>query len=166
MIREPTGVAFRAYDGSTAGPSDARAIVEIRRPEAIAYLAMAPNEVGLARAYVTGALELHGEPHAAVRALVDDLKPIPPRDLIQIVRSLGRAALRRPPIPPEESRPRSRRGPRPPKQRSAAAISHHYDVSNHFYELVLGPSMAYTCAVFPSSEATLEEAQAEKFELV
>ena len=45
-------------------------------------------------------------------------------------------------------------------------ISHHYDVSNRFYELVLGPSMAYTCAVYPTADATLEEAQTEKFDLV
>jgi cyclopropane-fatty-acyl-phospholipid synthase len=45
-------------------------------------------------------------------------------------------------------------------------ISHHYDVSNRFYEWVLGPSMAYTCAANPSAGATLEEAQAAKHELV
>ncbi|MDQ1732867.1 MAG: cyclopropane-fatty-acyl-phospholipid synthase, partial [Pseudonocardiales bacterium] len=46
------------------------------------------------------------------------------------------------------------------------AIHHHYDVSNAFYEKVLGPSMAYTCAVFPKPDASLEEAQEEKFDLV
>jgi cyclopropane-fatty-acyl-phospholipid synthase len=50
--------------------------------------------------------------------------------------------------------------------RDAGVISHHYDVSNRFYELVLGPSMAYTCAVYPTADATLEEAQAEKFDLI
>ena len=45
------------------------------------------------------------------------------------------------------------------KGRDAAAISHHYDVSNRFYEWVLGPSMAYTCAVYPTDDATLEQAQ-------
>ena len=39
-------------------------------------------------------------------------------------------------------------------------------MSNRFYELVLGPSMTYTCAVFPTADATLEEAQAEKYDLV
>ena len=34
--------------------------------------------------------------------------------------------------------------------RDAEVISHHYDVSNRFYEMVLGPSMTYTCAVYPS----------------
>jgi len=50
--------------------------------------------------------------------------------------------------------------------RDAEAIHHHYDVSNRFYELLLGPSMAYTCAVYPTLDATLEEAQEEKFDLV
>jgi cyclopropane-fatty-acyl-phospholipid synthase len=52
------------------------------------------------------------------------------------------------------------------KNRDAMAISHHYDVSNTFYEWVLGPSMAYTCAVYPHEQATLEEAQTAKFDLV
>ena len=71
-------------------------------------------------------------------------------------------------------RRRRRRSPDPPladralhsKSRDAKAISHHYDVSNQFYEWVLGPSMAYTCACYPREDATLEEAQANKFDLV
>lgn len=57
-------------------------------------------------------------------------------------------------------------GSRHAKQRDAEAIHHHYDVSNAFYEWVLGPSMAYTCAVFPGEESSLEEAQYAKFDLV
>ncbi len=52
------------------------------------------------------------------------------------------------------------------RTRDAAAIQHHYDVSNLFYELVLGPSMTYTCACYPTEDATLEQAQAFKYELV
>ena len=37
---------------------------------------------------------------------------------------------------------------------------------NRFYAWVLGPSMAYTCAVYPKPDSTLEEAQEEKFDLV
>ena len=51
-------------------------------------------------------------------------------------------------------------------RRDSKVIAHHYDVSNTFYEWVLGPSMAYTCAVYPTAEATLEQAQTAKFELV
>ena len=39
-------------------------------------------------------------------------------------------------------------------------------MSNTFYEWVLGPSMAYTCACYPSADATLEQAQEYKFDLV
>ena len=52
------------------------------------------------------------------------------------------------------------------KLRDSKAICHHYDVSNRFYEWVLGPSMSYTCAATPSRDATLEEAQWNKFDLV
>src|SRR5271156_7255421 len=52
------------------------------------------------------------------------------------------------------------------KTRDAGAIQHHYDVSNTFYEWVLGPSMTYTCAVYPESEATLEAAQDNKYRLI
>ncbi|WP_086772835.1 SAM-dependent methyltransferase, partial [Streptomyces bobili] len=46
------------------------------------------------------------------------------------------------------------------------AISHHYDVGNDFYEIVLGPSMVYSCAYWESADSTLEDAQRDKLELV
>src|ERR1700746_1502082 len=52
------------------------------------------------------------------------------------------------------------------KAPDAEAIHHHYDVSNTFYEWVLGPSMTYTCAVYPTADATLEEAQENKYRLI
>jgi cyclopropane-fatty-acyl-phospholipid synthase len=52
------------------------------------------------------------------------------------------------------------------KTRDAEAIHHHYDVSNTFYEWVLGPSMTYTCAVYPDAASTLEEAQENKYRLI
>ena len=53
-----------------------------------------------------------------------------------------------------------------PSAVTRTAISYHYDVSNRFYEWVLGPSMAYTCAVYPTEDASLEEAQWTKHDLV
>jgi cyclopropane-fatty-acyl-phospholipid synthase len=61
---------------------------------------------------------------------------------------------------------RWRSGRRHTKGRDAKAISHHYDVSNTVYEWVLGPTMAYTCACYPKADASLEEAQVNKFDLV
>ncbi len=167
LVDERAPVAFRGYDGSSAGPADAELVLEIRRPEAVGYVATAPGELGLVRAYVTGALEIHGDVHATIHALLANVKPVPWRERLGILRGLGLGALRRPPIPDEEAPPPWRRGlRRHSKARDAAAIAHHYDVSNRFYEIVLGPSMAYTCAVFPGADATLEEAQFEKHDLV
>ncbi len=45
--------ALRVYDGSTAGPRDAEDVLEMRSPLALRYLATAPGQLGLVRAYVT-----------------------------------------------------------------------------------------------------------------
>lgn len=41
-------------------------------------------------------------------------------------------------------------------------IHAHYDIGNDFYALWLGETMAYTCAYYPTPEATLDEAQFAK----
>jgi cyclopropane-fatty-acyl-phospholipid synthase len=132
-------------------------------------------ELGLARAYVAGDLELHGthpgDPYPALVQLKDGLrlKLPPPTELMTILRSLGFSHLRPPAPPPQEAPGPFRRqleGLRHSMRRDAEAIHHHYDVSNRFYELVLGPSMTYTCAVYPTDDATLEEAQFAKYDLV
>ena len=82
---------------------------------------------------------------------------------LRLVRELGGAKVLLPRVPPPPQEVRVNRrwlsGRRHSKQRDATAISHHYDVSNTFYEWVLGPSMAYTCACYPTEDATLEQAQ-------
>ena len=159
-----TGIEFRAYDGSRSGPGDAQIAVELRSPRATRYLVQARNDLGLARAYVSGALEVHGDLHEVLRRLwrVNDGN-LPWRERLAMLRSVGLRALRPIEPPRQEARLRGRRHSR---RRSHAAASHHYDVSNRFYEWVLGPSMIYTGAVFPDAEATLEEAQAAKIDLV
>ena len=89
--------------------------------------------------------------------------------LANIVRSIGIEHLKPIAPPPQEALPRWRRvaeGLRHSKSRDAEAIHHHYDVSNAFYEWVLGPSMTYTCACYPDADATLEQAQENKYRLV
>jgi cyclopropane-fatty-acyl-phospholipid synthase len=173
----PDGLPFRftAYDGSTAGPADAPIGLHLRSERGLSYLLTAPGDLGLARAYVAGDLVVEGahpgDPYDGLVLLMGKLrfKVPPPAELVRIVRGLGLGHLKPPPPPPEEHLPRWRRileGVRHSRERDAAAIHHHYDVSNRFYEMVLGPSMTYTCAVFPHEEATLEEAQAEKYDLV
>ncbi|WP_026360738.1 class I SAM-dependent methyltransferase [Amycolatopsis nigrescens] len=162
-------LAINAYDGSTSGPADASIGIEVRSPLAVSYLLSSPGDLGLARGYVSGQLEIIGDLHTVLHALATQVDELSTRDRLWLLRELGPRYLRRVPLPPEELPGRLRRGLhglRHSKARDSRAIARHYDVSNRFYELVLGPSMAYTCAVFPAEDATLEQAQAHKFDLV
>jgi cyclopropane-fatty-acyl-phospholipid synthase len=166
---------FTAYDGSTAGSAQAKLGLDLRTPRGATYLATAPGELGLARAYVAGDLDLYGvhpgDPYQLLKTLTDrvQFKRPPARVLANVVRSMGLERLVPVAPPPQETPPRWRRivdGLMHTKTRDAEAIHHHYDVSNTFYEWVLGPSMTYTCAVYPDVDATLEDAQENKYRLV
>ncbi|MGH3560229.1 MAG: class I SAM-dependent methyltransferase, partial [Mycobacterium sp.] len=148
-------VKVTAYDGSSAGPDDAVLGVDLLTPRGTTYLVTAPGLLGTVRAYVSGDLELRGvhpgDPYDLLRALIEtlDFKRPSPRMLANIVRSIGLERLVPVAPPPQEAPPRWRRmaeGLRHSKARDADAIQYHYDVSNTFYEWVLGPSMTYTCA--------------------
>jgi cyclopropane-fatty-acyl-phospholipid synthase len=165
-------VEFVAFDGSKAGSSGEPGVtIYIKDPTAVSYLAQAPGALGLARAYVSGHLDVDGDIYTALARLASvqriDLS-VPER--LAVLSELGgpKLLVRRVPPPMQEVRVNRRwiTGRRHSPRRDASAISHHYDVSNTFYEWVLGPSMAYTCACYPSAEATLEQAQERKFDLV
>ncbi|MEV0454195.1 cyclopropane-fatty-acyl-phospholipid synthase family protein [Catellatospora methionotrophica] len=164
LVTGQVPVRFTAYDGSVAGPADAAVGFEVRSERALSYLVTGRHELGLARAYVSGDLEVHGDMYAALTAVNGLRLDQSWSGRYRALRDLGGLRLLNPPPrPPMEARLRGRRHS---KERDQAAISHHYDVSNRFYEWLLGPSMAYTCAVFPDAAATLEQAQFAKHDLV
>ena len=160
-------VRIEFWDGSALGPDDGVPTLAVRSPETIRRLAWAPDELGLGRAYVAGEIDTDGDLYELLRRLrpagVDlraGLKTVPA--------ALGAArrlrVLGAPPAPPpEEANPKGRRHS---KSRDADAISHHYDVGNDFYRLVLGPAMTYSCAFFPERDMSLADAQAVKHERI
>ena len=167
VIADGLPLAFEAYDGSRAGPADALCTIGIRDRRALNYVATAPGDLGLARAYVSGHLDVDGDMFSVLTMLAgDDIAELTWSDRLQVLRRLGPSILRPVPPPPQETRPGLWWGLRHSLSRDSRAISHHYDVSNRFYEWLLGPTMAYTCAVYPNEEATLDEAQEEKVDLV
>ncbi|MFF5208192.1 class I SAM-dependent methyltransferase [Streptosporangium sp. NPDC000396] len=170
VIGPEANIRLTAYDGSKAGPATADISIEVKSPIAVAYLAQAPGELGLSRAYVSGHLDVQGDMYSLLSRMWSlTINDISTSQKIAAIRALGvKPLLMRVPPPPQEVRHSmmAKLGSRHAKQRDAEAIHHHYDVSNRFYEWVLGPSMAYTCAVFPGEESTLEEAQYAKFDLV
>ncbi|MFC3981888.1 class I SAM-dependent methyltransferase [Streptosporangium jomthongense] len=170
VVGSEAGIRFRAYDGSKAGPDSADIGVEVKSPIAVAYLAQAPGELGLARAYVSGHLDVDGDMYSLLARMWSlTINDITTAQKVAAIRALGvKPLMMRVPPPPQEVRRSmlAKMGSRHAKQRDAEAIHHHYDVSNKFYSWVLGPSMAYTCAVYPTEESSLEEAQYAKFDLV
>ncbi|HXE46581.1 MAG TPA: cyclopropane-fatty-acyl-phospholipid synthase family protein [Conexibacter sp.] len=164
--------AVRFWDGSelpaTDGGNDAEPAptFTVRSPRAVAHALRAPGQLGLGRAYVSG--ELAVDDIDAVMRLLDTWQS-PPLDrraqLRLMAAALAANGLTLPPKPPiSELAPR---GTRHSRERDARAVRHHYDVSNDFFGLFLGPTMTYSCGVWARSGAqTLEAAQVAKLELV
>ncbi len=166
LLGSDSDVRVEMWDGSSFGRVGGVGTILVRSPDALRRLVWAPGELGLSRAYVASDLDVEGDIVDVVAALRD----VAPRNLgVGLLPAAARAAvssgaLGRPlPPPPEEAKVRGRRHS---KERDAQAISHHYDVGNEFYELVLGPAMTYSCAYFPSADTTLDAAQSAKCELI
>ncbi|MGQ4385028.1 class I SAM-dependent methyltransferase [Streptomyces sp. SAS_270] len=175
LLGVPLPVRIRAWDGSEAGPPGAPTFV-VRNRRALRRLLWKPGELGLARAWVAGDLAVEGDLYAALD-LVSELvweRGEDARGLVEAlrdpqVRSAARGLLLMagPPLPPSPPREEVRRRRHLHTKRSdQRAISHHYDVGNDFYELVLGPSMVYSCAYWSAPDSTLQDAQRDKLELV
>jgi cyclopropane-fatty-acyl-phospholipid synthase len=161
-------VRFAFWDGSSVGPETGPGTVRVHSARALRRMIWSPGELGLGRAFVAGELDLEGDAFEVLRAL----QSAAPRDArlgpdaawsaLRVAGRLG--ALGRPlPPPPEEARPR---GLRHSRRRDAEVISHHYDVGNEFYRLLLGPSLTYSCARFTGGSVRLADAQRSKHELI
>ncbi|MER7836090.1 cyclopropane-fatty-acyl-phospholipid synthase family protein [Streptomyces sp. NPDC096040] len=174
VLGVPLPVRLRAWDGSQAGPPDAPALV-IRNRRALRYLLFKPGELGLARAWVAGDLDIEGDLYSALAVMSgliwergEDGRTLGQALRDPEVRAAARELLKLagPPLPPTPPREEVRRRRQLHTRRSdKQAISHHYDVGNDFYEIVLGPSMVYSCAYW-EDDGTLETAQRDKLELV
>ncbi|MFF8397665.1 class I SAM-dependent methyltransferase [Streptomyces sp. NPDC016172] len=176
LLGAPLPVRIRAWDGSQAGPPGAPMLV-VRNRRALRRLLWKPGELGMARAWVAGDLDIEGDLYATLDVLSGLIweRGEDARTLAQALRDpevraavRGLVKLAGPPLPPAPPREEARSPRRHlhTKRTDRRAISHHYDVGNDFYEIVLGPSMVYSCAYWPTPDSTLEQAQRDKLELV
>jgi cyclopropane-fatty-acyl-phospholipid synthase len=161
-------VTLRFWDGSSLEADPDAPVVAVNSPRAVSHLLHEPGQVGLARAWVDGSLTVPGdlEDVLATRQAFADLS-LSIADRVRLaltaVRIAGAGVLRPAPIPQIEA---SVTGNKHSLTRDRDAVRHHYDVSNDFYRLVLGPSMVYSCAYFASEDDSLEEAQERKLDLI
>jgi cyclopropane-fatty-acyl-phospholipid synthase len=139
--------------------------LHVRTPAAVAHVLRAPGQLGLGRAYVTGAVEV--DDLEATLATLNSFRPPPIDRAAQLRLALAAARamgpLRPPRVPEMELRPRGRRHS---PERDRRSVRHHYDVSNDFFALFLDESMTYSCAFFSRDGSSLEAAQHAKLELV
>ncbi|MFE9121648.1 class I SAM-dependent methyltransferase [Streptomyces sp. NPDC007172] len=176
LLGEALPVRIRAWDGSEAGPPGAPVLV-VRHRRALRRLLWKPGELGLARAWVAGEIDVEGDLYGALDRLAgliwerggepkDSVHPVRDPRLRAAAKALVKLGGALPPPAPPAEEMRRRTGRLHTRRRDKEAISHHYDVGNDFYELVLGPSMVYSCAYWETPDATLEDAQRDKLDLV
>jgi cyclopropane-fatty-acyl-phospholipid synthase len=169
LFGSPSALNVRCWDGSELRGAPGAPTLVVRNRRALRRFIYSPNELGLARAYVSGDLDIEGDIYAAL----DFPSTLPARPdlvldkvamagLIASVARLGVLGL--PPKPPaEESKVR---GALHSLGRDREVVSYHYDVGNDFYRLLLGPSLVYSCAYFETPTTTLEDAQTAKLDLI
>lgn len=173
LLGEPAPVRIRTWDGAETGPATGPTLI-VRSRKAIRRLLWQPDEVGLARAWVAGEIDVDGDLEEALRKLESLGRDLAKRRRLTAVEraELYRAAVLLGAVGPAPKPPAEEvalDGDPHSKGRDQAAISHHYDVGNDFYELVLGPSMVYSCAYWARPDDpsyTLEDAQRDKLELI
>ena len=171
-VRDGAGVDLpvrvRAWDGTEAGPADGPVLV-IRNRRALRRLLWSPGEMGLARAYVTGDVDVEGDMADGFRRAWAMSARRQTSTSLRAKAGAGLAAVRLgalglPPKPPSsEARLAGRLHTR---GRDRAAIAHHYDLSNDFYRLLLDDHMAYSSAYYTDDDQSLHDAQSAKLDLV
>src|SRR5207249_3523760 len=160
--------AVRFWDGRgfrAPGGRQPRFTLVIRRPGALARMLMPPTDLAIGEAYVHGDFDVEGDIFAFV-SLPDRLGALPlgVRDWARLVTRL-RGLTDAPPATAGRSAAELS-GERHSAARDQAAIRFHYDVGNGFYALWLGERMVYSCAYFRTDDASLDEAQQAKLDLV
>ena len=169
-LGQPLPAALRFWDGSEIGPGEEGScpdIIVLRNKRALSYAASRPDQLGIARAFVSGDLILEGSIErvmaAGARLYGFDFTIHDKLEAVKLAAQIGAIKIP-PPKPPEsEAKPKGRLHS---LRRDSDSIQHHYDVSNEFYRQVLGPTMVYSCAYFNSPDDSLEEAQTRKLDVV
>ncbi len=162
---------IRAWDGTEAGAGSDAPTVVVHSRRALRRLLWSPDETGLAEAYITGDLDVDGDLRTGLATMWAAFNGGAVRTptlgtLLRLVPDAVRlgALGRRPPAPGDRSK---LSGEQHSRERDRAAIAHHYDLSNEFYELLLDPSMAYSCGYFVDGpDGDLADAQRAKLDLV
>ncbi|WP_405166495.1 cyclopropane-fatty-acyl-phospholipid synthase family protein [Nocardia sp. NBC_01499] len=172
VFDRPLPYRVSLWDGSSAGPADAPTLV-IPTPRALRRLYFPPSALNFVRAYSAGEIRVDGDLVQFLYDIFDFLTAAMPRTTAQrgalLKRGLpaGLGLLRLGlenkavgwPLPrPESEMRRSLRG--------TAAVRYHYELSNDFYAMILGPTMVYSTACWSPTTPDLDSAQRNKLDII
>jgi cyclopropane-fatty-acyl-phospholipid synthase len=160
--------AIRFWDGRGLPPPpgvESRFTLAIRRPGALRRMLLPPTDLAIGEAFVHGDFDIEGDifAFASLPDRVGEL-PLGPLDWLRLGSRLAGLT--------DEGPTRDGRsaatldGELHSAVRDADAVRFHYDVGNEFYRLWLGERMVYSCAYFPTDDASIDEAQLAKLDLV
>ncbi len=168
LTRLLPGVRIETFAQPPVGPEDAPATVRILDPSAILDILRAPRGLGLARAWVKGTIDVDGDvdlivhneriaraPRLAAALLTTGLRVLLATGFRKVF-ATG----------PAKTEFRGQRPGRHSVDSDRAEIDFHYSLPPEFYTSVLGPSMTYSCAIFPEHHDSLEVAQGNKHALI
>jgi cyclopropane-fatty-acyl-phospholipid synthase len=137
-------LALHLWDGEVVTASEPRVRIHASDPRALGVL-INPSLGGLARAYVEGWIDLHGDA----------------REILDLGRTLCQAET-----PVRQGLGSDWRWWRHTRSRDRRNITYHYDVSNEFYGLWLDRNRVYSCAYFEEPDDSLDTAQEKKLDLI
>src|ERR1035441_10336506 len=101
-------VEFHAFDGSSSGTASSPVRIVVKDRTAVSYLAQAPGALGLARAYVSGHLDVEGDMYAALSRMASAQRV--ELDLAERLRLVGALGGPRGLVPPGAAPPHGARG--------------------------------------------------------
>jgi cyclopropane-fatty-acyl-phospholipid synthase len=134
------------------GPADAELRATVRINDPAAWRGPLHGSVGLGESYVDGLWETD-DLVALMRIAARELREMDGvRGLVARPRGLWHRVRR---LVPENTRPGARDN-----------ISAHYDLGNDLFSAFLDKRMMYSCAYFPSEQASLEDAQVAKLDRI
>ncbi|MDP8977924.1 MAG: cyclopropane-fatty-acyl-phospholipid synthase family protein, partial [Actinomycetota bacterium] len=161
-----TGVSMplRLWDGTTLGSDDEGFRIVLRHPWSLRAMLLPPSDLSAGEAYLDDDIDLEGD---AV-GLMEVGARMQRAGLTRVDQARLARQLLRLPRPPRRSHPlRARlRGARHSRARDRAAIAHHYDLDQRFYEQFLDRRLVYSCAYFGTPDEDLETAQLRKLDVV
>ncbi len=158
------GVRVETFDGNAAGPSDPITTIIINSPRALVRMLRAPRGLGLARAWIAGEISIEGDLDHLVRQerSLRDLHLLTLAFPLAMRTSMALGYRELLAAGPTAVEARKIMPARHDRKSDIAAANFHYSRSPRFFELLLGPSMVYSGALFIEGAETLEDAQDQK----